>query len=59
MNELITNKYKNLEKSELEDKISFLHKKIEILRTNMHKKIAELENLCILVLELTELLNER
>jgi chaperonin cofactor prefoldin len=59
MNELIANKYKNLEKSELEDKISFLHKKIEILRTNMHKKITEFEGLCILVLELTEMLNER
>jgi hypothetical protein len=52
-------KYENFETKEIENKISFLNNKIELSRKEILKKTNELENSCIEVIELIELLDDR
>jgi len=56
---LIYKKYENLETIEIENKLSFLNNKIEILKKDVLRKTKEMEECCIESIEIIELLNER
>ena len=57
MDELIAEKYKNLEPEELNNRLQFLFSKIESVKTNIQKKTQEIESMCIEALELIEYIN--
>jgi len=59
MDELLHKKYENLTTNELNNKLVFLNNKSILVKKELEKKIKELENIYIEILEITELVNER
>ncbi len=59
MKNLIHNKYRDFETSDLVNKVTFLTNKIEIVKKDLQRKIKEMESMCIEVLEINDLIDER